>query len=249
MWFVKGKTRLPRKEKTAVSTILAGISLELERKPIRNMYLRVLAPDGAVHLSAPKRATIAELTRFVAKNIAWIEEKQAVFAAHPVPDERRFVSGERCYLWGEPLELLVKFGRRRNLVLRDGGRLILCLKASEEESSAEERAAVLDEWYRRELSAAVPPVLARAEAVVGQKAAEWRIKNMKTKWGSCNIRTRRIWLNLQLAKQPPACLEYIIIHELTHLWEKYHNAHFKSLMDEFCPDWRERKKRINAPLL
>ena len=84
--------------------------------------------------------------------------------------------------------------------------------------------------------------------IVGKSAAEWRIKNMKTKWGTCNIRARRIWLNLQLAKYPVSCLEYIIIHELTHLWERYHNAHFKSLMDKFCPDWRERKKTVNTPL-
>jgi len=90
--------------------------------------------------------------------------------------------------------------------------------------------------------------LARAETIVGKSAAEWRIKNMKTKWGTCNIRARRIWLNLQLAKYPVSCLEYIIIHELTHLWECYHNAHFKSLMDKFCPDWRERKKIVNTPL-
>ena len=244
----KVKPRNHSRGGTVISTTLAGISLELERKPIRNFYLRVLPPDGTVHLSAPKRAALAELARFVAKHAAWIEEKRAALAARPEPDVRRFLSGERCFLWGETLELTVKFGRRHNIVLRDGGRLILCLKAAEAESVAKEREAVLGEWYRRELLAAVPPVLARAETIVGQKAAEWRVKNMKTKWGTCNIRARRIWLNLQLAKYPPACLEYIIIHELTHLWERYHNAHFKSLMDEFCPDWRERKKLVNAPL-
>jgi len=142
----------------------------------------------------------------------------------------------------------VRCGRGCNIVLRDGSRLILSLKAQEAESSPAEREALLSEWYRRELARAVPPLLARAETIVGKSAAEWRIKNMKTKWGTCNIRARRIWLNLQLAKYPVSCLEYIIIHELTHLWERYHNAHFKSLMDKFCPDWRERKKIVNTPL-
>ena len=94
----------------------------------------------------------------------------------------------------------------------------------------------------------VPPLLARAESIVGKRAAEWHIKNMKTKWGTCNICAHRIWLSLHLAKYPLPCLEYIIIHELTHLWERYHNAHFKSLMDRFCPDWRERKKLVDTPL-
>ena len=94
----------------------------------------------------------------------------------------------------------------------------------------------------------MPPLLARAESIVGKCAAEWHIKNMKTKWGTCNICAHRIWLSLHLAKYPLPCLEYIIIHELTHLWERYHNAHFKSLMDRFCPDWRERKKLVDTPL-
>ena len=231
------------------SITLAGVSVELERKPIKNIYLRVLSPDGRIHLSAPKRATLAELVRFVAKHTAWIEEKRAKIAVHSETAARRFLSGERFYVWGEPLRLAVKFGRASNFVLRDGSRLILSVKAREAESRPAEREAILNEWYRRELARAVPPLLARAETVVGKSATEWRIKNMKTKWGTCSIHARRIWLNLQLAKYPLSCLEYIIIHELTHLWERYHNAHFKSLMDEFCPDWRERKKLVNTPLV
>ena len=231
-----------------ISLALAGIPVELERKSIKNIYLRVVPPAGTVRLSAPKRATLEELARFVAKHRAWIEEKQAKIAAKPLPSARRFLSGERFFVWGEPLQLTVKFGRGCNIVLRDGSRLILSLKAQETESSPAEREALLNEWYRRELARAVPPLLARAETIVGKSAAEWRIKNMKTKWGTCNIRARRIWLNLQLAKYPVSCLEYIIIHELAHLWEHYHNAHFKSLMDKFCPDWRERKKLVNTPL-
>ena len=227
---------------------LAGIPVELERKPIKNIYLRVVPPTGTVHMSAPKRATIEELSRFVAKHTAWIEERQAKIAATPPPSARRFLSGERVYLWGVPLELVVKFGRGCNVVLRDGSRLILSLKAQETESSPAAREALLNEWYRRELSRAVPPLLARAESIVGKRAAEWHIKNMKTKWGTCNICAHRIWLSLHLAKYPLPCLEYIIIHELTHLWERYHNAHFKSLMDRFCPDWRERKKLVDTPL-
>ena len=227
---------------------LAGIPVELERKPIKNIYLRVVPPTGTVHMSAPKRATIEELSRFVAKHTAWIEERQAKIAAPPPPSARRFLSGERVYLWGVPLELVVKFGRGCNVVLRDGSWLILSLKAQETESSPAAREALLNEWYRRELSRVVPPLLARAESIVGKRAAEWHIKNMKTKWGTCNICAHRIWLSLHLAKYPLPCLEYIIIHELTHLWERYHNAHFKSLMDRFCPDWRERKKLVDTPL-
>ena len=229
-------------------TTLAGIPVELERKPIKNLYLRVLPPAGTVHVSAPKRATLAEITRFVAGHRAWIEEKQAKLAARKEPEARRFLSGELCYSWGEPLELCVKFGRAHDLVLQQGTRLVLSTRASESASSAAAREAILNEWYRRELARAVPPLLSHAEAVVGKRAAEWRSKNMKTKWGTCNIRARRIWLNLQLAKYPPACLEYIIFHELTHLWERYHNACFHGLMDKFCPDWRARKHLLNAPL-
>jgi len=87
------------------------------------------------------------------------------------------------------------------------------------------------------------------QPIMGVTVQAWGVKQMKTRWGTCNIRARRIWLNLELAKQPPHCLEYIVVHEMVHLLERLHNARFKAFMDQFMPPWRSYKeelKRISA---
>lgn len=111
-------------------------------------------------------------------------------------------------------------------------------------TSVEDRKKLLTEWYRRQMQQAVPEVLARCEARMGLHANEWRIRDMKTRWGTCNIRERRIWLSLHLAKYPPQCLEGVITHELVHLLERGHNKRFYHFMDLFYPDWRTVKKML-----
>lgn len=111
-------------------------------------------------------------------------------------------------------------------------------------ASLEDRKKLLTEWYRQQMQQAVPEVLARCEARMGLHANEWRIRDMKTRWGTCNIRERRIWLSLHLAKYPPQCLEGVITHELVHLLERGHNKRFYHFMDLFYPDWRTVKKML-----
>ena len=119
---------------------------------------------------------------------------------------------------------------------------MLCLV---EMGTRETREKVLTEWYRRELKEVVEKCLRQCEIIAGKQASEWGIRNMRTRWGTCNVARKRIWLNLQLAKKPPECLSYVILHELTHLYERRHNARFNGYMDKFCPDWREIKERLN----
>jgi predicted metal-dependent hydrolase len=104
----------------------------------------------------------------------------------------------------------------------------------------------MTDWYRARLGALIPDLVERWEPVVGHRADEVRIRKMKTKWGSCNIDARRIWLNLELAKKPPRCIEYILVHELVHLAERHHNDRFRALMDRHLPDWRTRRDELNA---
>jgi predicted metal-dependent hydrolase len=112
------------------------------------------------------------------------------------------------------------------------------------DAKARERA--LHQWYRAQLRELIPPLLAKWEAILGVEAADWGIKKMKTKWGACSVASRRIWLNLELAKKPVHCLEYLIVHELLHFAERHHNNRFVSLMDRHLPDWRLRRARLNA---
>lgn len=105
---------------------------------------------------------------------------------------------------------------------------------------------MLNAWYREELKQRALVLLERWQPIIGKEARGWGIKKMKTKWGSCNPETGRIWLNLELAKKPPECLEYILVHELTHLHERHHNSRFKTLIDGYLPNWRISQKTLNT---
>ena len=105
--------------------------------------------------------------------------------------------------------------------------------------------AIVEEWYRRQIKEAIPLLMARWEPKIGVKVEGFYVRRMKTKWGSCNPRARTIRLNTELAKKPPECLEYVLVHELTHLLEPTHNARFVSLMDQFMPAWRYNRDVLN----
>ena len=112
-----------------------------------------------------------------------------------------------------------------------------------------QRERVLQRWYRRQLKLLVPRLLEKWQPILGVQAAAWGIRKMKTKWGSCNVQARRLWLNLELAKKPEQCIEYIVVHELMHLLERRHNERFVALMDQHLPNWRSRRDELNqAPL-
>ncbi|OCC16576.1 putative metal-dependent hydrolase [Dissulfuribacter thermophilus] len=89
-------------------------------------------------------------------------------------------------------------------------------------------------------------MIVRWEAKIGEKVNAWGIKRMRTKWGSCTPRARRIWLTLELAKKKTVLIEYVLVHEMTHFLEPSHNEHFKSLMDKFLPKWRSYTEELNS---
>ena len=113
----------------------------------------------------------------------------------------------------------------------------------------EKREAVLHRWYRQRLSEQIPLLIVKWEPVVGVEVADWAIRKMKTRWGSCNPDAQRIWLNLELAKKPSTCLEYILVHEMVHLLERHHNDEFRAYMDRLLPQWRLCRDELKkAPL-
>jgi hypothetical protein len=113
-------------------------------------------------------------------------------------------------------------------------------------TDAARREAILNRWYREQLRALVPPMLEKWQAVLGVQVTDWGIKRMKTKWGSCNPTARRIWLNLELAKKPVQCIDYIVVHELAHLIEPTHSASFARLMDRHVPGWAHARDVLNG---
>lgn len=224
------------------SFAIGGVDFAVEKKKIKNMYVRVYPPDGRVVITAPRAVSDEEIRAFAASRLPWIEKQREKLARHPAPEAQAYDTGETHFFWGEPYRLELRRGVQSGVAL-DGDALTLTMRG---ESTAAQREKVMEAWYRARLEAAIPAVFARCENIVGVAAASWRIRNMKSRWGSCTIPKRCICLNLQLVKKPPECLEYVVIHELVHLIERGHNAVFRAYMDRFCPEWRLIKARLNG---
>ena len=223
---------------------VSGVPVEIVRKGIKNLHLGVYPPHGRVRVAAPLRVSDAAVRLAVVGKLGWIKRQRAKFEAQPRQSTREMVSGESHYFLGQRYRLrVVKYDGPANVVARNKSVIELHVRL---ESSAEHRELVLQRWYRQQLKDLIPPLLQKWQPVLGVQTNEWAVKKMKTKWGACNVKVRRIWLNLELAKKPVQCLEYIIVHELVHLLERHHNDTFVALMNKFLPQWKSRRSELNA---
>lgn len=226
---------------------IGALEMQLNRKPIKNLHISVLPPDGKVRVSAPEKMTDNAIRMAVIKRIPWIKKQKQAFASQPRQTDREMVSGENHFLWGRRyrLELIERRGSHKVLVA-GAGKIKLMVNPTTKKQNKEQ---LLNEFYREELKNNINKLLAKWQKPLGVKPEFMGIKKMKTKWGSCNTKDRRIWLNLELAKKAPECAEYILVHELVHLLERNHNERFMSYMDKLLPDWRERRDLLNkSPL-
>ena len=221
---------------------IGTIELQLNRKPIKNLHISVLPPDGRVRVSAPEKMTDTAIRMAVISRIPWIKKQQSDFARQPRQSDREMLNGESHYLWGRRHRLNVVERAGRHEVKVAPGKMYLYVNTG---TSTENRALLLSQYYRSALKLRISELLPPWQQEMGVTANSWGVKKMKTKWGSCNTDAKRIWLNLELAKKPPECLEYILVHELVHLLERRHNEHFKAYMDKHLPDWRERRNLLN----
>lgn len=221
---------------------LDGINIFIKKKSMKHMYLRVLPPDGQVFVTAPYSFSDEEIREFIFSKRHWIRKQKKRFESRVDFVKTQYVTGERCYLWGKEYELFVQDSKRPYQVRLLENQIVMQIG---KDSTIQQREQLVNEWYRMQLKQAMPSVLQKCEKLTGLIANEWRIKNMRTRWGTCNIAKKRIWLNLQLAKKPPECLEYVVIHELVHLLERSHNARFYGYMSRFYPDWKSVRERLN----
>jgi hypothetical protein len=226
--------------------IISNIEIEVYKKKIKNLYLSVLPPKGKVRISAPESMNEEAIRMFAVTKISWIHKQQEKFKNQPRQSEREYVSGESVYLWGKRYRLEVVYSNRCNDIQLKRDRLILQVR---EASTTEQREKILNAWYQQHLKKEIPLVLKKWQKSIGVMASDWGVKNMKTRWGTCNVKDKRIWLNLQLAKKPHQCLEYVVVHELVHLFEKNHTKAFVAYMDSFLPDWRTTKEELNGLIL
>jgi len=222
---------------------IGGIPVEVVRKDIKALRLTVYPTDGRVRVAAPLRTDDESVRRAVVSRIRWIRKHQARFRAQEDQSAREMVSGESHFVAGRRYRLdVVETVGAASVRTIDDTTLQLRIPPG---ASAADRAVALDRWYRRRLHAQISELISKWAPIVGVEVAEWRIKKMKTRWGSCNCVARRLWFTLELAKRPPACVEYVVVHELVHLLERRHDAHFKELMDSFLPAWRLDRSELN----
>ncbi len=222
-----------------------GIPVEVVRKRIKHINLRVYPPDGRVRLAAPLRTDEATVRQMVSSRLEWIQRQRVRLMGHPQQGEPTMLPGEAHWFLGRRYHLDIRENSsRRGVHLQGDSALELHTRGS---ADTNRRAALLQAWYRQQMQVLLPELIARWEPVVDVRIAECRIKRMKTRWGSCNIAARRIWLNLELIKRPIMSLEYVLMHEMTHLLERYHNTRFYSLMDDFMPEWRIHRHALDQP--
>jgi len=229
------------------SIVIDGIEIEVIRKKIKNMNLYILPPDGRVRITAPLRMNDITVRNFAVSKLNWIKKHREKYLVQEMQSEKKFVSGEiHLYLGKEYLLNVVYTNKRQRVeICNEKGIINMYVR---EGSTAEKRKKILTEWYRKQLKKQIPVVIARWEKIMGVKVKNFGVKSMKTRWGTCNLCTGMIWINLELARRLPKYLEYIVVHEMTHLIERYHNKRFYSLMDMFMPEWRILRKELkNLP--
>lgn len=226
---------------------VSGIKVEVLRKDIKNLHLGVYPPNGRVRVAAPLVVSDEAVRLAVIDKLGWIRRQKAKFAEQPRQSQREMVNGESHFFLGQRYRLRVhEHDAPAFVAVRGIASLDLFVRPG---TSAEQREAILLRWHREQLKALIPPLLEKWQPILGVQVADWGVRKMKTKWGSCNPASRRVWFNLELAKKPMPCLEYIVVHELVHLLERHHNDRFAGLIEAHVPQWRQYREMLKkAPL-
>ncbi|MFH1825502.1 MAG: SprT family zinc-dependent metalloprotease [Candidatus Firestonebacteria bacterium] len=226
---------------------ISNLTIDVVKKSIKNMHLGVYPPAGRVRIAAPFRISDEAVRLFAVSKIAWIRKQKTKFEDQPRQEKREYVSGESHYFLGKRYLLNVFYhNATSNVVIKNKERICLYAKKN---NTIKHRDAIFNEWYRKQLKRLVPERIQKWQNITGIKINDWKIKRMRTRWGTCNYKSRRIWLNLELAKKPLHCLDFIILHEMVHLLEKNHGDRFKSLMGKFMLRWQLYKDELNKSIL
>jgi len=234
---------------TEVFTLeVSGLTVDVVRKDIKNLHVGVYPPNGRVRVAAPRRLDDEAIRLAVISRLGWIRRQQKGFEQQVRQSQREMVTGESHYYQGQRYLLdVVEHDGRPSIRIVNNTTMELRVRPG---ATRDDREKILLRWYRRRLREQIQPLLTKWEPKVGVEVAEVRIKRMKTCWGTCNSEARRIWLNLELIKKPAACLEYILVHEMVHFFERHHNHRFRDLMDQMMPQWRLIREELNrTPLV
>jgi predicted metal-dependent hydrolase len=221
---------------------LGGVSVDVNRKDIKNLHLSVHPPTGRVRIAAPERASLDTIRAFAISHLVWIRRNQRKINMQEREPPREYVERESHFVWGERVMLqVIERDAAPGVELRHR---TLALQVRPDATTAD-RERVMERWYRDEVRRAAAPTLAKWKKHLGVEARRTFVQRMKTKWGSCNLLTGNIHLNTELAKKPPECLDYVVLHELAHLRVRTHSAEFFALLDLGMPQWREVRRSLN----
>lgn len=224
-----------------------GTIVEVVRKDVKNLHVGVYPPSGRVRVAVPLSLDDDVVRLAVISRQGWIQRQQDEFMRQDRQSQREFVTGESHYYGGRRYRLdVTESDELPSVHLRNNRTIALCVRPGADRDARE---TVLLQWYRSQMRKQIPKLIAKWEQEIGVTVAEWRIKRMKTRWGTCNSDARRIWLNIELVKKQSSCLEYVLVHEMIHLIERRHTKMFWELMDRFMPQWRLHRDELNqAPL-
>lgn len=226
---------------------LGSVEVLVVRKPIKNLHLSVLPPVGRVRVTSPENMKDDAIRTLIATRLPWIKRQQGKFTGQERQTKRDYISGESHYFFGKRYRLeLVYKDDVPAVFLKGKNKIILQVRPK---SSAARRHEVMTEWYRKQLRPVVENLITKWQKKIGAETSYWGIKQMKTRWGTCNHKRARILINLELAKKPLACAEYVVVHELLHVIEKKHSEKFVGLMTEYIPKWRSIKDDLNGFVL
>jgi len=221
---------------------LGEIAVEVVKKDIKNLHLSVYPPAGRVRISAPLRMNLDTIRVFAISKLGWIKQQQKKLREQERETPREYLDRESHNVWGKRYLLkVVENGETSGVELKHN-KMHLCVRPG---ATDEKKQAIVEEWYRQQLKQAVPLLIAKWEPLIGVRVGRFFTQRMKTKWGSCRADSRSIRINTELAKKPPQCLEYIVVHEMVHLLEHTHSNRFTNLMDQFMPQWRFCRAELN----
>lgn len=223
--------------------IISNIKIDVVRKDIKNIHLAVYPPTGRVRIAAPLQVSEDAVRLFAISKLGWMKKRQRKFEEHERISPREYKNRESHYFQGNRYLLnIIEADTPPKVVLKNKTYIDMYVRPG---TPTDKRHEIMKEWYRVQLKRQIPELIEKWEKKLNVKVSEWQVKLMKTKWGSCNIEKKRIWLNLELAKKPIHCLEYIIVHEMVHLLERHHNDKFVYYMDSYLHNWKQIKTELN----
>jgi hypothetical protein len=221
---------------------LNNMDVEVVQKNIKNVHLSVYPPKGRIKVSAPEAMSVETIRVFVISKLGWIQKQQKKIRAQDREAPREYINRESHYFYGKRYLLKIIEHPAPPRVEIQHQTIALYIRPG---ASVKKRQTILHEWYRQQLKNAIPGIILKYEKLMTVEVHEFGVKRMKTRWGTCNTVANRIWLNLELAKKPVECLEYVVVHEMAHLIERSHNSRFVALMDKYIPKWRFCRDELN----